>query len=757
MPDNTVSRRRQHVPQTDTQAPEGRHTPQAQHERQQRVLTQGKSALVSSVADAVVIKNANLFFLTAANGSVPHGGEHGFGLYYHDCRFLNGYEMQLAGMDPLTLIATAHWGYMAVFELTNPDLYLGHDRHIPKETLGIHWQRLLDDQHLRLNEVITMQNFGSEPYTVPLTLTFRAGFEDIFAVRQMVHEPLGTLDQPMWQDGTLTFRYHGADRLQRILVVAFTPSPETTEDTTAHFHLRLVPGASQTLAVALSLAEVPEDKAMCPNTSPVPHLQTVIQRLQARAEQWVAQHTDIRSDSLLLNSLLGRALHDLGTLRSWQEHREYFAAGVPWFVTLFGRDTIMAALQTLAYQPQIAAQTLRILAHYQGQKVDAWRDEQPGKILHELRVGEWARTGTIPHTPFYGTVDATPLFLILLGCHAAWTGTLELFHELQGHVERALQWIAQYGDLNGDGYLAYQSTSTHGLVNQGWKDSGDAIVHADGSLATPPIALVEVQGYVFWAKRAMADLYARSGDTARAQQLQREAEALRVRFNRDFWSEALGTYVLALEAKGHPVAVVSSNPGHALWAGIADEEKARRTAERLMADDMFSGWGVRTLSTRERRYNPIGYHLGTVWPHDNAIIAAGLRRYGQDAAALRLVTGIAEAAMHFRHYRLPEVFAGFPREGYQVPVHYPVACHPQAWAAGAIPYLLATCLGFEPDAFAQGLRIVQPLLPPFVDHLEVQGLRVGAGTADLRFQRTPDGVKVQVLRTTGRLEVQSET
>jgi glycogen debranching enzyme len=275
------------------------------------------------------------------------------------------------------------------------------------------------------------------------------------------------------------------------------------------------------------------------------------------------------------------------------------------------------------------------------------------------------------------------------------------------------------------------------LVNQGWKDSGDAIVHADGSLATPPIALVEVQGYAFWAKRIIADLYERNGDTAQAQQLRREAETLRVHFNRDYWNEELGMYILALEAKGHPVAVVSSNPGHALWASIADEDKAQRTAERLMAEDMFSGWGIRTLSTRERRYNPIGYHLGTVWPHDNAIIA--------------------EAAMHFRHYRLPEVFAGFPREGYQVPVHYPVACHPQAWAAGVVPYLLVTCLGLEPDAFAQGLRMVRPILPPFVDHLEMRGLRVGAGVADLHFQRTPDGAKVQVLQTTGPLEVQIET
>jgi glycogen debranching enzyme len=734
-----------------------RQATQARHERRQRVLTQGRSAMVSSVADAVVVKNENVFFLTAPNGSVPGAEEHGFGLYYHDCRFLNGYELKLAGMAPVVLASTAHAGYMAVFELTNPDLQADHGRVIPKEEIGIHWERLLDDQRLMLNDVLTFRNFGRAPCAFPVTLTFQADFEDIFAVREVSHEPYGTLHKPAWQDGALTFLYHGADRLQRALTIAFAPPPQATGDTTAHFRVRLSPGESQALAISLGMTEVPEGTTVHPNTHPVPHLQHIIHRIQGASEQWVNQHTDIRSDSLLLNSILSRSLCDLCTLRARQEGLEYFAAGVPWFVTLFGRDTILTALQTLAYQPQIAEQTLRILAHYQGQKVDDWRDEQPGKILHELRVGEWARIGAIPHTPFYGTIDATPLFLILLGRHAAWTGKLDLFHELRDAVERALQWIAQYGDLNGDGYIEDQSTSTHGLVNQGWKDSGDAIVRADGSLATPPIALVEVQGYVFWAKRTIADLYERIGDAAQAQRLRSEADALRGQFNRDFWDADLGTYILALEAHHRPVAVVSSNPGHALWAGIADADKARQTAERLMADDMFTGWGIRTLSTRERRYNPIGYHLGTVWPHDNAIIAAGLRRYGCDAAALRIMAGVVEAAMHFRHYRLPEVFAGFPRQAFQVPVHYPVACHPQAWAAGAIPYLVTTCLGLEPDAFAQGLRIVRPILPTFVDRLEIRGLRVGAGMADLQFQRTPDGVRAQVLRTAGALEAQIET
>lgn len=466
--------------------------------------------------------------------------------------------------------------------------------------------------------------------------------------------------------------------------------------------------------------------------------------------------TGILSDSLLPGTILDRSLRDLHRLKSRLDTQEYFAAGVPWFATLFGRDSIITSLQTLAFDPQPAARTLRLLAQYQCRQADDWRDAQPGKILHELRCGEMAHLGEIPHTPYYGTIDATPLFLILIGCHAAWTGDLSLFTELRENIELALNWMKQYGDSDGDGYIEYASTSENGLINQGWKDSGDALVNADGTLARPPIALVEVQGYAYLARVLISELYNRSGNSQRADVLRREAEELRARFNRDFWLEEKGIYAMALQAGNQPVTVVSSNPGHALWTGIADDDKARRTMERLMADDMFNDWGVRTLSAQERRYNPIGYHLGTVWPHDNSIIAAGFRRYGFDDAAQRIFMGIIEATMNFEHYRLPEVFAGFHRRDYGVPVRYPVACHPQAWAAGTIPYLLTTMLGLEPAAFDQRLRIVRPRLPDFISWLEVRRLRVGRASADLRFERQTDGsISVKVLKTSGPLEVDS--
>jgi glycogen debranching enzyme len=468
------------------------------------------------------------------------------------------------------------------------------------------------------------------------------------------------------------------------------------------------------------------------------------------------QETEITSDSLMLNNIMDRSLRDLWVLRSHLGEASYFAAGVPWFVTLFGRDSIITALQTLAYNPRVAEQTIRLLANFQGRLVNEWSEEEPGKILHEIRVGEMARLGEVPHTPYYGTVDATPLFLILIGEHARWTGSFALFNELKGNVEAALNWIARYGDCDGDGYVEYVGKTEKGLNNQGWKDSGDAIVNSDGTLAIPPIALVEVQAYVYQAKREIAALFRRAGDEERAGQLDAEADELRHKFNRDFWVEP-GWYALALQKDKRPVEVLSSNAGHALWARIADEEKAKRTAASLMTEEMFNGWGVRTLSAGEVYYNPLGYHLGTVWPHDNSIIAAGFKRYGCEREALRIFVGLVEAAVHFAGRRLPELFGGFTRDDYGVPVPYPVACQPQAWAAGTMPYLLTTLLGLEPEGYENRLRVVRPVLPEFVNHVEIRRLRIGEARADLRFERAGEGIEVKVLKVDGTLDLTVET
>jgi glycogen debranching enzyme len=366
--------------------------------------------------------------------------------------------------------------------------------------------------------------------------------------------------------------------------------------------------------------------------------------------------------------------------------------------------------------------------------------------------------GRIPYTPYYGTVDATPLFLIVLAEYTNWAGDLSLFRELRGAVEAALRWIDDYGDHDGDGYLDYASDGGARLINQGWKDAGGSIIDSRGRVAEAPIALVEVQGYVYRARCLMAELFQRDGDGARATALRDRADALRERFNRDFWMEDAGYYALALERGGRQVDAISSNPAHAIWTGIIDRRRLDAVVERLMADDMYSGWGVRTLSTQERGYNPVGYHLGTVWPHDNAFIAAGLRAEGFNDEACRIFAGLLAAARHFEHNRLPELFAGYAYGDFQVPVRYPVACHPQAWAAGSIPHLLQAMLGLRPDALAGRLRVVNPTLPKAIDRVELEHVRCGGGEVTLRFERKQDGdLAVDVERVSGDLDVSVES
>jgi len=544
----------------------------------------------------------------------------------------------------------------------------------------------------------------------------------------------------------IALRYDGQDGIQRTTDIVFHRRPDDSRDGRARFLLHLEPYAEEEIGLSIVLGESGAPAGASPPSPGSPR----------RQGDPAAEATEIHARSVPLERVLRRSLRDLAGLRSTLAGESYVAAGVPWFAALFGRDALIVALETLAYDPDLARDTLRILARYQGRAEDPSRDEEPGKILHELRVGELARVGAIPHTPYYGAVDTTPLFLVLLARHADWTGTLELFHELRPAVDAALAWIADHGESKSSGYVEYCSRATGGLANQGWKDSGDGIVMESGALARQPIALVEVQGYVYLAKTGVAALADRAGEPALAARLRSEAEALKRRFARDFWLEDRGFLALALTPDG-PAAVLSSNPGQALWTGIVEPEHARRTMESLLSDPMWSGWGIRTLSALERRYNPVAYHRGTVWPHDNALIAAGFKRHGFDEAARRVFSGILDASMYFPMHRLPELFTGLPREPFRVPIRYPVACHPQAWAAGSIPFMLESLLGLTPEAFEHRLRIVRPTLPEEVGGVELRGLRVGESRVDLAFQAGPDGhVEVRVLRNDGGLDVRVE-
>jgi glycogen debranching enzyme len=725
-------------------------------EGNRRVVRHGRASTTSSIAHAVVIKHDELFFLCNRDGDVPLEGSSGLGLYYHDCRYLNGYELRLDGVAADCLAATAAAGSSATFELTNRDARTAGAKLLEKESLGIKWERTLDANECAMHDIIAFSNFGVQAIDLPVAIRLRTNFESLFAVRGAKPQHRGTLADPRWAGATLHFEYQGADQLRRTLDATFEPAAQPGSDGAATFHLHVEPQSAQTIRLSLQIAESPlhEQGGALRAAAPGHHVEHA-RRAQAQSgDDWMAHATRLHSDDPRLNRVMDRSLRDLHMLATPLQGKRFFAAGVPWYVTLFGRDAIISALETLAFLPGRAEDTVRLLASLQGTREDAWRDEEPGKIMHELRVGEMARLGEIPQTPYYGSVDATPLFLILLARHAQWSGRLDLFKDLAQQVRAALSWIDESIAKGGNGYLSYATQSGSGLANQGWKDSGDSVMNRDGSLAAPPIALVEVQGYVYMAKQAIGELYRQDGDPATADRLAGEAQDLRQRFERDFWVDELGTYALALQHGNKPAAVVSSNPGQVLWTGIASDKRARSTADRLMRGDMFSGWGIRTLSSRERRYNPIGYHDGTVWPHDNAIAAAGFRRYGCLDQVAHVLGTMVEAAVHFEHDRLPEVFAGFARQEFDIPVHYPVACHPQAWAAGAVPFMIESALGLRADAFNRRLHVSRPVLPAFVNELKLERLRVGDATVDITFRRDDRGqVGVYDVKTDGKLEV----
>jgi glycogen debranching enzyme len=709
-----------------------------EHKTRERILTHADPAQVLKTTEAIVLKAGSLFMLATDSGDVPFEGPHGYGLYFRDCRFLDGYTLRVNGAAPTVLAASADRAFRTRHHLTTGTLRRHERVVVPRQTLAILRERTVRDDIV--HERTTVRNYGRERLSVTLELAFRARFEDLFEVRGFVKGPRGRRRRPVVRGHTVELAYAGRDGLTRFTRLAFAPTPARLTPRRATFTLTLAPGAERDVEVVITPCEVRAGRragrAPCP---PMPR--AALHRGPARAEaEWLAVTADVRCSSPLFERVFHRARLDLHMLRSRLEGHDYCAAGVPWFGTLFGRDAAIVAIQILPYGPTIARDTLRLLARYQARERDGFRDAEPGKILHEYREGELAHLGAVPQSPaYYGTVDATALFLILLAEYVRWSGDLDLARQLTDHVDAALGWIERAME-EGEGYLVYRGRYPNGLINQGWKDSGNAIVNADGSLPEPPIALCEVQGYAFRAWRQTAVVRRALGDRAGAEALEQRAEALRARFERDFWDEALGCYVLARQAGGRPAAVVSSNTGQVLWSGIADAARGARIASRLLEPDMFSGWGVRTLSAHAAAYNPMSYHLGSVWPHDNGIIVSGLRRYGLDEPALRIFDGMFEAATRFRDFRLPELFCGYPRsDGENEPVRYPVACSPQAWAAGSLPHALWNLLGLRAEATACTLHVIRPRLPTGISELALDGVVVGQARVDLRFRRRDAG------------------
>jgi glycogen debranching enzyme len=701
---------------------------------------------VTDIRDGQVIKHDRAFFLSDRFGDVPEGNQSALGLYYRDTRFLSRLELSLDDLSPVLLHSSAERNYAHTVELAYPVTAADPQGFEYQENLGVSRSRILAESLL---EQLEVSNYGKEARTVRLRISFDADFLDLFEVRGFVraHTQPGQHQQPQVGHNSVTFAYRGADGVVRSTALRFSPAPQSLDEANALFEMRLDPGGK----IGISMEVTP---SVGDDVQPRRAYRDARQRLEQQYSGWRKRCTRFKTSNTQLSRFLERAVLDLRMLLSEDDRGdEYLDAGVPWFSALFGRDSLITAYECLGVNPALSWGVLRGLAARQGTEENDWRDEEPGKILHEVRVGELAGAGEIPHTPYYGSIDSTPLWLVVLTYAYAWTGDLEAVRSLWPNALAALEWIDRYGDRDGDGYVEYQKRSPRGLDNHGWKDSWNGIVHPDGSPAEPPIALVEVQGYVYQAKTRLVRVAEALGEGVLAARLKDEAEELKERFNRDFWVEREGYFALALDGGKRPVETVTSNPGHCLWSGIVAEDKAGRVARKLLSPALSSGWGIRTLAARQRPFDPLGYHTGTVWPHDNALIAHGLKLSGFDAEAMRVIDQLSLAGAYFPLGRYPELFCGFSRDDVPMPVEYPVACRPQAWSTGAPLLMLRSYGGLTADAPEGKLYIVQPELPAWLDQIEIVGMRVGSARVDLTFSRRDGVTATQVPRKEGDIEV----
>ncbi len=710
-----------------------------------QVMSFDIAVTASPVRPRHALKHDDSFLVVDSHGDIGVSAGGPDGLFHRDTRYLSHLELRINGLQPLILGSNlSNDNCVLTVDLTNPDI-IDRDRVALRKSL-LHVARTVFIAGQALHQRLLVHNYGADSVPLVLSLSFAADFADVFEVRGMTRAKRGTAAAETGQEH-VTLSYVGLDRVARRVEVRFDPRPTTLTASSASFRLSIEPHGSATIYLTACCDPSAGEKA--------PFLR-VMRQAHRHMKQLIRSETKIHTSNHRFNEMLRRATVDLAMLLTATPQGLYPYAGIPWYSTTFGRDGLITALQCLWLDRRIPVAVLKRLASMQAIEPDAASDAEPGKILHETRSGEMANLKEVPFGRYYGSVDATPLFVLLAGQYAQTTGDLATVAELWPAIERALGWIDGPGDPDQDGFVEYHRHSDDGLVNQGWKDSHDAIFHADGSLANGPIALCEVQGYVYAAKRLAADCAWRLGLTERAEQLNAQADRLRAQFERSFWCEERGTYALALDGNKLPCRVHSSNAGQVLFSGIARPDRAKRIAELLMAPECFSGWGVRTISTVERRYNPMSYHNGSVWPHDNALIALGLARYRAKTEAARIFRAQFDAATYLDLHRLPELFCGFARFAGRGPTLYPVACAPQAWAAGAFFAFLQASLGLKQDPWKREIRFQTPTLPNFLDEVVLRGLTAGTGSADVMIRRHGTRTSLEVLRTQGNVDVKMD-
>ena len=699
----------------------------------------------SSTRPRCTLKHGDCFAVLDSHadiGATPGGPD---GIFFCDTRYLSHLEMLLNGKQPLLLGSNVRDdNSILTVDLTNPDIYIDQKLVLSKDML--HVVRTLFLWRGTAYQRLRMQNHDDRPFDVRLSLAFASDFADLFEVRGLRRERRGTATAEICGETGVALNYSGRDSNRRRTMLLFDPAPERLSSSVASYAFELQPNEYRSIYVTVKCDRGVEE------SRPLPFRKGL--RAAFRENKTASRGmATITSSNHIFNEVLCRSMADLAMLTTGTPQGPYPYAGIPWYSTTFGRDGIITALQMLWCDSRIAKGVLRRLAAYQAREFDPLADAEPGKILHEMRGGEMAALREVPFGLYYGSVDATPLFVMLAGLYAERTGDIETLRELWPNIEAALGWIDGPGDSDRDGFVEYHRANEKGLVNQGWKDSYDAIFHADGSLAQGPIALCEVQGYVYAAKRLAARGARRLGKHALGDALDAQAAKLAERFEAAFWCEDIGTYALALDGQKRPCRVRTSNAGQVLFSGIAAPERAEKVMRDLMRPSFFSGWGIRTVAREERRYNPMSYHNGSVWPHDNSLIAAGFARYGHKSAIDRVFKGLFEAASYMDLRRLPELYCGFQRGRERGPTLYPVACSPQAWAAGTPFLLLQSSLGLEFDPDRNEILLRKPRLPPFLDEVTLYNLRLGQSVVDLMLHRHGNNVSLQVLRNEGQIMV----
>jgi len=691
-----------------------------------------------------VLKYGDTFAVFDSNGDICRFNFEDEGIYHEGTRYVSRLTLKLNDKHPLLLnSAVREKNDQLITDFTNPDFRPDSGVLIKRGTI-----HLLRSVFLYKNNCYTqlcVTNFGLETVNFRLSFEFDSDYIDIFEVRGIERKRRGRINNPQINKSTVVLSYTGLDDIQRMTEFHFDPEPVSLTEKDAVFDITIEPKQKQEIFLTVSCQDTQQKTQS-------PYWPEAKKNLEREFAQLLKGRCVLNTSNEEFNDWLNRSSADLFMLLTKTKHGLYPYAGIPWFSTVFGRDGLITALETLWIYPDIARGVLSYLAEQQAKILNSHQESEPGKILHEQRKGEMVNLGELPFGQYYGSIDSTPLFLVLAGKYFERTADKEFLWRIWPSLESALKWIDEYGDLDGDGFVEYQQQVSGGLIHQGWKDSDDSIFHSSGDLALTPITLCEVQGYVYEAKLLMSKISNILGKNDLSQLLAVQADQLKERFDTQFWVEEIGTYALALDKDKKPCEVRSSNAGHCLFSGIATERAAENLAKLFTSEIFYSGWGIRTIAEGQARYNPMSYHNGSIWPHDNAIISLGLSRYGHKDEAMKVLQGIFDTSL-FVDFRLPELFCGFPRRKGEGPTMYPVACKPQAWAAGTVFMLLQACLGINIDCQNKTICFDNPVLPPFIQEFKIKHLCIADSSVDIDIQRYPNDVALNVKRRKGDIEV----